>query len=54
VIGPAVTGFLVERSGSFASAFVLAGVVALAGAALSALFIRDSRVRTGLHGKAYS
>lgn len=54
VIGPAVTGFLVERSGSFATAFVLAGVVALTGAALSAIFIRDARLGAPLAGKAYS
>lgn len=41
VIGPAVTGFIVERSGSFVSAFVLAGAIALAGAVLSALFLRN-------------
>jgi MFS transporter, ACS family, hexuronate transporter len=54
VIGPAVTGLLVERSGSFATAFVLAGVVALTGAALSAIFIRDARMSAPLTGKAYS
>ena len=54
VIGPAVTGFLVERSGSFATAFVLAGVVAITGAALSAIFIRDARRSAPLTGKAYS
>ncbi|AOJ73119.1 MULTISPECIES: MFS transporter [Burkholderia] len=41
VVGPAVTGFIVERSGSFASAFVLAGAIALVGAVLSALFLRN-------------
>ncbi|KVD86606.1 hexuronate transporter [Burkholderia sp. ABCPW 14] len=41
VVGPAVTGFIVERSGSFVSAFVLAGAIALIGAALAALFLRD-------------
>ncbi|MEX3947873.1 MFS transporter [Paraburkholderia sp. EG287B] len=54
VIGPAVTGFLVERSGSFATAFALAGVVALTGAALSAIFIRDTRKRAPLADEAYS
>ncbi|EMN1929179.1 MFS transporter [Burkholderia ambifaria] len=43
VIGPAVTGFIVERSGSFASAFVLAGAIALAGAVLAAVFVRNAR-----------
>jgi MFS transporter, ACS family, hexuronate transporter len=41
VIGPAVTGFMVESSGSFAAAFVLAGAVALIGSALAMLCIRD-------------
>lgn len=54
VIGPAVTGFLVERSGSFATAFILAGVVALAGAALAGIFIRDPRVGADVRGKAFS
>ncbi|PYE16747.1 D-galactonate transporter [Paraburkholderia silvatlantica] len=54
VIGPAVTGFLVERSGSFATAFALAGVVALTGAVLSAIFIRDARKSAALTDKAYS
>ena len=43
VIGPAVTGFIVERSGSFASAFVLAGAIALAGAVLAGVFVRNAR-----------
>ena len=43
VIGPAVTGFIVERSGSFASAFVLAGAIALTGAVLAGVFVRNVR-----------
>ncbi|MCA8093836.1 MFS transporter [Burkholderia anthina] len=43
VIGPAVTGFIVDRSGSFASAFVLAGAIALAGAVLAGVFVRNAR-----------
>ncbi|AJK48249.1 MFS transporter [Burkholderia plantarii] len=43
VIGPAVTGLLVQRSGTFATAFLLAGGVALAGALLSGIFIREPR-----------
>ncbi len=43
VIGPVVTGIIVERSGSFASAFVLAGAIALVGAVLSGLFVRNAR-----------
>ncbi|WP_153076031.1 MFS transporter [Paraburkholderia bonniea] len=44
VVGPALTGFLVTRTGSFTVAFILAGGVALVGALLSGLLIRDSRV----------
>ncbi len=54
VIGPAVTGLLVQRSGSYASAFLLAGGIALAGALLSGVFIRDSRPREAASAKAYS
>jgi MFS family permease len=43
VIGPAVTGFIVERTGSFASAFVLAGAIALTGAVLAGVFVRNVR-----------
>ncbi|WP_185732451.1 MFS transporter [Burkholderia sp. Bp8963] len=43
VVGPAVTGLIVERSGSFASAFVLAGAIALVGAVLAGLFVRNAR-----------
>ncbi|WP_423762213.1 MFS transporter [Burkholderia sp. NLJ2] len=52
VIGPAVTGFIVERSGSFATAFVLAGAIALAGAVLAAVFVRNSRPAEVLHERA--
>lgn len=54
VIGPAVTGLLVQRSGSFATAFVLAGAVALIGAALSGIFIRDPRPATDVRRNAFS
>ena len=40
IIGPAVTGFIVQRSGLFTSAFLLAGAVALAGALSVAIFVR--------------
>ncbi len=40
LLAPIVTGYIVEATGSFASAFVLAGVLALVGAALSALLTR--------------
>ncbi len=43
VVGPSVTGLIVERTGSFASAFVLAGAIAMVGAVLSGLFVRNAR-----------
>ncbi|NTY40089.1 MULTISPECIES: MFS transporter [Burkholderia cepacia complex] len=52
VIGPAVTGFIVERSGSFAAAFVLAGAIALAGAVLAGVFVRNSRPSEVLRERA--
>ncbi|WP_321790762.1 MFS transporter [Burkholderia pyrrocinia] len=52
VIGPAVTGFIVERSGSFAAAFVLAGAIALTGAVLAAIFVRNSRPAEVLRERA--
>ncbi|KVL66940.1 MFS transporter [Burkholderia ubonensis] len=52
VIGPAVTGFIVERSGSFATAFVLAGAIALTGAVLAGVFVRNSRPSEVLRERA--
>ncbi|CAI8698349.1 MFS transporter [Burkholderia pyrrocinia] len=52
VIGPAVTGLIVERSGSFAAAFVLAGAIALTGAVLAAVFVRNSRPSEVLRERA--
>jgi MFS transporter, ACS family, hexuronate transporter len=40
IVGPAVTGFIVQASGVFTSAFVLAGAVAALGAIAVALFVR--------------
>jgi ACS family hexuronate transporter-like MFS transporter len=42
VIGPAVTGFIVRGTGLFTSAFLLAGLVALAGAVCVAVFVPRS------------
>ncbi len=42
IIGPAVTGFIVQATGIFTSAFLLAGGIALLGAFLVALFVRQS------------
>jgi hypothetical protein len=43
VVGPAVTGYLVQASGAFTSAFVLAGGIAVLGAALVAFLVRPIR-----------
>ncbi|MFM0187479.1 MFS transporter [Paraburkholderia nemoris] len=44
VIGPAVTGFIVEAThGNYASAFVLAGAIAVLGALCSLVWIREPR-----------
>jgi len=40
LVAPAVTGYIVQWSGSFAGAFVLTGAVALAGATAVALLVR--------------
>ena len=42
IIGPAVTGFIVRRTGLFTSAFLLAGAVALAAALLVAVLVPRS------------
>jgi len=41
VIGPALTGFIVQTSGSYYAAFVLAGGVSILGSAGVALFVKD-------------
>jgi len=43
VIGPVVTGFIVQHSGKFDSAFILAGAVAGVGALLVLLVIREPK-----------
>jgi MFS transporter, ACS family, hexuronate transporter len=40
IVGPALTGFIVQATGAFTSAFLLAGVVALLGALAVAIFVR--------------
>lgn len=42
IIGPAVTGFIVQRTGVFTSAFLLAGIVALTGAIFVAVLVPRS------------
>ncbi|KAA1013100.1 MFS transporter [Paraburkholderia panacisoli] len=47
VIGPAVTGFIVEAThGAYGSAFVLAGAIAVLGAVCSLVWIREPRAST--------
>jgi hypothetical protein len=41
IIGPALTGFIVQASGSYHAAFVLAGGVSMLGAMGVALFVKD-------------
>ena len=45
IVAPIVTGVLVEKTGSFASAFVLAGGLAIVGALLVALLVRGPSSR---------
>ena len=44
IIAPSVTGFLVQTTGSFTSAFVLTGAMAVLGAVLVAVFVKRSPV----------
>lgn len=44
VIGPTVTGFIVQSTGVFTSAFVLAGSLALVGSLAVALFVKPIKV----------
>lgn len=44
IISPALTGFLVQATGAFTSAFVLAGAFALCGAGAVAFFVRAAPV----------
>ncbi|CAB3674147.1 MFS transporter [Paraburkholderia rhynchosiae] len=47
VIGPAVTGFIVQAThGAYGSAFVLAGAIAVLGAVCSLVWIREPRAST--------
>lgn len=47
VIGPAVTGFIVQAThGAYGSAFVLAGGIAVLGAVCSLVWIREPRAST--------
>ena len=41
IVAPSITGFLVEWTGSFSSAFVLTGGIAVAGALAVAAFVRE-------------
>jgi ACS family hexuronate transporter-like MFS transporter len=50
IIGPVVTGVIVQSSGSFTMAFILAGGIALLGAIVSTVFIQPPQVRTEAKG----
>jgi sugar phosphate permease len=47
IVGPAVTGFIVQETGVFTSAFILAGGVALLGALLVAIFVKHIVIPSG-------
>ncbi|MDO9710908.1 MFS transporter [Paracraurococcus lichenis] len=47
IVAPSVTGFLVEWSGSFGSAFVVTGGIAVAGALAVAVFVREPAPAAG-------
>jgi MFS transporter, ACS family, hexuronate transporter len=46
IVAPAVTGYMVEASGSFAGAFALAGAIAVLGALSVAVFVRPPTATT--------
>ncbi|PLR38755.1 MFS transporter [Chimaeribacter californicus] len=46
IIGPVVTGYIVQNTGKFDSAFILAGAVAALGAVLVLFVVRPSRATT--------
>lgn len=48
IIGPIITGFIVQHTGKFDSAFVLAGVIAAIGSLLVFLVIKDTKKDTVL------
>ncbi|AUC93086.1 MFS transporter [Bradyrhizobium sp. SK17] len=52
IVAPIVTGVLVEKTGSFASAFVLAGGLATVGALLVALLVRGPSSRSAAFAQA--
>lgn len=44
VVGPTLTGYILDRSGSFETAFTVTGAIALAGAAAVLLFVRPAKL----------
>ena len=40
IVGPAVTGFIVQSTGAFTSAFVLAGAIAIIGVLAVIIFVQ--------------
>jgi MFS family permease len=45
VVGPAITGFIIQYGGGYNSSFLLAGLVAVAGAVAMAVFVRETPAR---------
>lgn len=48
IIGPIITGFIVQHTGKFDSAFILAGIIAAIGSLLVFLVIKDTKKETML------
>jgi MFS family permease len=48
IVAPALTGFLVQWTGNFTSAFVLTGVIAALGAIFVAIFVRAPKTQLQL------
>jgi len=54
IVAPAATGYMVQASGSFASAFVLTGAIAVLGALSVAVFVRTPTIEVQRLGSAVS
>ena len=46
MIGPVVTGFIVQQTGKFDSAFLMAGCVSLTGAVVLFFLLREPRIKS--------
>ena len=48
IVAPAVTGFIVQSTDSYVSAFILTGVLGIIGALIIAFFVKNSKTQTEL------